>query len=81
MKLHPGNRKVQVKSSLAKLKSSPPNLNRKARKAKVHRITEDKSATGHKRLTCVCGAVAVQAPWMMPADWTVTAREFRQRHA
>lgn len=54
---------------------------KKARQESAHRVTEDKSATGHKRLSCVCGASAVQQPWMKPADWIVTAREFRQRHA
>lgn len=57
------------------------NLNKKARKAKVHRITEDKAPAGLARLTCTCGATASRQSWMKPADWIVTRQEFKSRHA
>ena len=49
-------------------------------KQKAHAITEDQTATGHKRVTCACGANYVKQPWMKPADWTVGRREFIARH-
>lgn len=57
-----------------------PNLNTKDRRNKKHAVVEDKTSSGHKRISCQCGATFVKQPYMTAADWTVGRRDFLAHH-
>jgi len=46
-----------------------------------HRWIEDKTGTGHKRITCICGMTLVCKPWMVERAWLDSVGIFKLNHS